>query len=99
MKSECSEDRCFVKNGSNMYLGVDGVKELVIICDHAHFSCKNEWTQDCFLSSKGAGPWQNPCDTDTGNERSMKSRFQFNVSACTPISVNNCNMMFAYRSD
>ncbi len=34
-----------VKNGSNMYLGDDGVKELVIICDHVH---KNEWTQDCF---------------------------------------------------
>ncbi len=46
-----------VKNRSNMYLGDDGVKELVIICDHVHFSCKNEWTQDCVQSPKGAGPW------------------------------------------
>ncbi len=50
--------RCVsVKNGSNVYLGDDGVKELVIICDHVHFFSKNEWTQDCFLSPKGAGPW------------------------------------------
>ncbi len=27
--SECSEDMCFVKNGSSMYLGDDGAKELV----------------------------------------------------------------------
>ncbi len=47
------------KNGSNMYLGDNGLKELVIICDHVHFSHKNGWTQDCFLSPKGAGPWQN----------------------------------------
>ncbi len=46
--SECSEDMCLVKNESNMYLGEDGARELVIICDHVHFSCKNEWTQDCF---------------------------------------------------
>ncbi len=31
-----------------MYLGDEGVKELVIICDHVHFSRKNEWIQDCF---------------------------------------------------
>ncbi len=48
---------CPVKNGSNMYLGDDGVKALVIICDRVHFSLKNEKTQDCFLSPKGAGPW------------------------------------------
>ncbi len=35
----------------------DGTKELVRICDHVHFSRKNKWTQDCFLSPKGAGPW------------------------------------------
>ncbi len=34
-------------------------------------SYKNEWTQDCFLSPKGAEPWWNLCDTDTGNERSV----------------------------
>ncbi len=45
-------------SGSNMYLGDDGVKELVIICGHVHFSHKNEWSQDCFMSPKGAGPWQ-----------------------------------------
>ncbi len=39
--SECM-DMGPVENGSNMYLGDDGVKELVIICDHIHFSCKNE---------------------------------------------------------
>ncbi len=33
-----------MKNGSIVYLGDDGVKELVLICDHVHFSCKNEWT-------------------------------------------------------
>ncbi len=70
--TECSEDMCLVKNGSNMYLGDDGAKELVIICDHVHFSHKNEWTKDCFWSPKGAGPWRNPCDTDTGNERSVR---------------------------
>ncbi len=49
------------KNGSTMYLGDDGVKELVIIYDHVDFSRKDEWTQDCFLSPKraGAGPWRN----------------------------------------
>ncbi len=31
-----------------MYIGDDGAKELVVICDHVHFSHKNEWTQDCF---------------------------------------------------
>ncbi len=36
--SECSEDVCLVKNESNMYLGDDGVEELVINCDHVHFS-------------------------------------------------------------
>ncbi len=70
--SECSEDMCLVKNGSNMHLGDDGVKELIIICDHVHFSHKSEWTQDCFLSSKGAGLGWNPCDTDTGNERPLR---------------------------
>ncbi len=34
----------------SMYLGDDGAKELVIICD---FSRKNERTQNCFLSLKG----------------------------------------------
>ncbi len=67
--SECLEDTCLVKNGSNMYLSDDGAKESVIICDYVHFSHKNEWTQDRFLSPKGAGPWPNPCDTDTGNEQ------------------------------
>ncbi len=27
-----------------MYLGDNGAKELVIIYDHVHFSCKNEWS-------------------------------------------------------
>ncbi len=31
------KELCLVKNGSNMYPGDDGVKELVIICDHVHF--------------------------------------------------------------
>ncbi len=51
--SECSEDMCLVKSRSNLYLGGDGTKELVKICDHVHFSHKNEWTQDCFLSPEG----------------------------------------------
>ncbi len=70
--SECSEGMCLVKNGSSVYLGDDWAKELVIICDHVHFSHKNEWTQDCFLSPKAAGPWRKPCDTDTGYERSVR---------------------------
>ncbi len=44
--SECSQDMCLVKNGSIMYLGDDGVKELIINCDHIHFSGKNELNQD-----------------------------------------------------
>ncbi len=59
--SEWSEDTCLVKNGSNMYLGDDGEKELVIICDHVYFFHRNEWTKD-------GGAWQNQRDTDTGNE-------------------------------
>ncbi len=70
--SECSEDVCLVKNGSNTYLGDAGAKELVIICDHGHFSHKNERSRDCFLFPKGAELWQNPCDTDTGNESSVR---------------------------
>ncbi len=45
--SECLEDTCLVKNGSHIYVGDDGVKELVIICDHVYFSRKSEWTRDC----------------------------------------------------
>ncbi len=37
---------CLLKNRSHMYLGDNGAKELVIICDHVHFSRKNEWTKD-----------------------------------------------------
>ncbi len=55
-----------------IYLGDNGMRELVIICDQVHFSHKNEWTQDCVYSPKGAGPWKNPCDTDAGNERSVR---------------------------
>ncbi len=65
--SECSEDTCLVKNGSNMYLGDDKAKELVIICDHVHFLKKNEWTQECFLSPKGAETHV----TLTGNKHSV----------------------------
>ncbi len=43
-ESEFLEDMCLVNNGSNMYLGDDGVKELLIICDHVYLSHKNEWT-------------------------------------------------------
>ncbi len=53
--SECLKDMCLVKNGSDMYLGDDGAKELVMICDHVHFSHKNGQTQDCFYSPKGRG--------------------------------------------
>ncbi len=53
--SECSEDMCLVKNGSNIYLSDDGLKELVINCDHVYFSHENEWTQGCFYSPKEAG--------------------------------------------
>ncbi len=46
------EDMCLVKNGSSVYLSHDGAKELVIICEHVHFSHKNKWTYDCVLSPK-----------------------------------------------
>ncbi len=49
---ECSEDMSLVKKGSHMNIGNDGAKELVIICDHVHFSNKNDWTSDCLLSPK-----------------------------------------------
>ncbi len=55
--SECSEDICLMKNGSNMYLVDNRVKELVIIYDHVHSSHKDEWIQDHFLYPEGAGPW------------------------------------------
>ncbi len=47
--SECLEDMCPGKNGSNMYLGDDGAKEFVVVCDYLHFSHKNKWTEDGFL--------------------------------------------------
>ncbi len=55
--SECSEDMCLEKNGSNMYFGDDGAKELVIICDRVHFSCKNDGlrTASSFLKGRGCG--------------------------------------------
>ncbi len=43
---ECSEDKRLVKNWSTTYLGDDEAKELVIICDHSHFSCEDKWTKD-----------------------------------------------------
>ncbi len=55
--SDCSEDTCLVKNGSNMCLGDDGAKELILIYDHIHLSHKNKWTKNCVWSPKGAGPW------------------------------------------
>ncbi len=39
--SECSEDLCLVKNGSNMYFGDEWTKELITVCDHVHFSRKS----------------------------------------------------------
>ncbi len=51
--SECLEDTSLVKNGSNMYLSHDGVKELVIICDHVHFCYRNEMTQTASSLLKG----------------------------------------------
>ncbi len=53
---------------SCMYLGDDVGKELVIICDNVHFSCKNELkTASSLLKGRGCG--EKPCDTDTGNEQ------------------------------
>ncbi len=83
---EFSEDMCLVKNGSNMYLGDEEAKELTIICDHVHFSRKNEWTQDCSSLLKGRGRGQKLCDTDTGSARSMK-RFAF-YHGCMPSTIN-----------
>ncbi len=68
--TECLEDMCRVKMAP-ICIFDDGAKELVIICDHVHFYHKSEWTQDSFKSPKGAGPWRNPCDTDTAYERSV----------------------------
>ncbi len=93
--SECSEDMCLVKNGSSMYLGDNGAKELVIICDHVYFFHKNEWTRDCFLSPKGAGPWWNPCDTDTGNERETSRSLLLTVCGLANPAEPDC-MHFAH---
>ncbi len=43
--SECSGNSCLLKNGSSMFLDDNGAKELLIICDHVHFSHKNELTK------------------------------------------------------
>ncbi len=70
--SECSEDMSCEKMGPICsYFSVDGVKQLVIISVHVHFSHKNEWTQDYLKSPKGAGQWRNPSDADTGNDCSL----------------------------
>ncbi len=44
-----------LKNGSNLYLGDDRVKELVIICNHVHFPHKNKGTASSFLKGRGRG--------------------------------------------
>ncbi len=36
----CVSEKC------HMYLGDDGAKELVLMCDHVDFSHKNKWTED-----------------------------------------------------
>ncbi len=56
--SEYSEDMCLVKNGFSTYIGDDEARELVIICNHFHFSSKNEWTKDCVQSPKRARQWR-----------------------------------------
>ncbi len=59
-----------------------GRKGLVIDGDHAHHhSRKNEKSRNFFLSPEGAGPWPNPCDTDTGNDRSLGRLLHLTVSA------------------
>ncbi len=70
--SECSDDMCLVKNWFSLYLGNDGVKELVIICDHVHFSLRINGlkTASCLLKGRGRG--KKPCDTDTGDGQSVK---------------------------
>ncbi len=70
--SECSEDTCLVKNGSNMYLGDNRAKELVIMCDHAHFSNKQNGLKSASTLLKGRGLVKKPCDTGTGNEQSVR---------------------------
>ncbi len=84
--SECSEDMYFVKNGSKMYLGDNEAKKLVIVCDRVHFSLKNEWTQNCLYFSRGAGPWLNPCDTDSGNELWVRGFAFYQPSLTEPLT-------------
>ncbi len=48
--SECLEEMCLVKNGSHMYVGEDGAKELVIISSY-----KNKWTASCLVKGPGCG--------------------------------------------
>ncbi len=53
--SECLEDMCLVKNGSNMYLGDVGAKELIIICDHVNFSVRMNGLKTVSSLLKGRG--------------------------------------------
>ncbi len=43
--SECLIDMCLAKIVTNLYPGDDEAKDLVLICDHVHFSHKNKWTK------------------------------------------------------
>ncbi len=67
--SECSEDMSLVNIGFNMYFGDDEAKALVIICDHVHFSHKNEGTS--LLKGRGRGETNVTLISVTGNERSV----------------------------
>ncbi len=52
--SECSEDTCLVKNGSNMYLGNDGEKELVIATMFiSPITMNGLMTASCLLKGRG----------------------------------------------
>ncbi len=66
--SECLVGLCLVKNGSNVYLGDDGVKELVRICDHVHSPIRRNRVKTASYLLKGQDSAENPCDADTGND-------------------------------
>ncbi len=53
-----------------MYLGDNGAKELVTICDHVHFSHRMNGLQTASSPLKGRGCGETH-DTDMGNECSV----------------------------
>ncbi len=55
-----------------MYLGDDGGKEFVIPCDQIISLIRVNGLETASSLLKGRGRGEKPCDTDTGNEHSVR---------------------------